>query len=782
MSAAWPYRTNMKTAKVLQTGAALGMLGLALMSAPRTANGQQYVWPLEESKNLTSGFCDHRAAHYHGGIDISTGGIEGLKVHAADSGFVYRISTSYWGMGKVLYVKLADGRIAVYGHLSQFAEPVRRYVEAQQYSLQRYNTNLFPLPDELPVRRGEVVAYTGQTGAGAPHLHFEIRTAANFPVNPLTVDVGYPDRTPPEFQGVLVRPLLVVDPRAKVQNAPDAVYLKVEKAPAAGHYVVKKSVWVTGAVGLEVRVGDPTGYMASSITPHRLTVKVNGTRWFEITHDSLDYDLARQVDLAYDFAWLTEHGDDLLALYRRPANQLPWYDPKLGDGILKPQQPGSPVVPGNNKIEISAFDAAGNEAVMEMTLVFNQVPQAQDVRLRETGGQWHLTGTAGDPDGYVARLVLYRKPTGVAPLTVAWERNDSLTSERFDYLVPNSFAPGERLTLVLIDGRGAECSIPLEVPGTLASELKPKSGIDVPARGEFVPGGLTIQPLAKGGTVPATQVALRIHSKDSLPPKWASYLDVQEFLRASAGGAARQFVPSGDPLVESVSWEEALSPVTPDENKAVLSPDSLAAARFKSGDLYDVGFFRIRAYTVPRELKPRPASKVYSFEPASVPFARKLKVGISYADLAARVDDLALYALSDDRKSWVYLGRDVDADTKSMIAAVWSFGAYALVADTMPPMISAVVPGKDAKITDLRPEITFTLSDNLAGIGSDTDIRILLDGEWLIPEYDPETLKAKTKSRADLSLGKHKLEITVRDRVGHEKSFLRYFTVAKTSG
>lgn len=211
----------------------------------------------------------------------------------------------------------------------------------------------------------------------------------------------------------------------------------------------------------------------------------------------------------------------------------------------------------------------------------------------------------------------------------------------------------------------------------------------------------------------------------------------------------------------------------------VFCADSLARARFKMGDVYDGGFFRIQPFVYPRNLKPKPTSKVYSFEPVSTPFARKVEVGISYAELAAAVDDLALYALSTDRKGWEYLGRDVDPAGKFMTAQVWSLGPYALVADTKPPKISRVIPGKGSKTSARRPEITFRIVDNLSGIDSDKDIEILLDGEWLIPEYDPETYKCRTRPREELKLGRHKLEIIARDRVGHEDFFLRYFTVVK---
>ena len=44
-------------------------------------------------------------------------------------------------------------------------------------------------------------AFRGQTGVGAPHLHFEIRTANNEPLNPLGFEgLKVSDTQPPEFR------------------------------------------------------------------------------------------------------------------------------------------------------------------------------------------------------------------------------------------------------------------------------------------------------------------------------------------------------------------------------------------------------------------------------------------------------------------------------------------------------------------------------------------------------------------------------------------------------
>ncbi|MCK4428043.1 MAG: M23 family metallopeptidase, partial [candidate division Zixibacteria bacterium] len=92
--------------------------GFGLPSILVKAEESSYLWPIEKSHKLSSLFADHRSFRFHSGIDIRTDGKIGYKVLACEDGYVYRLFTSYWGYGKAVYLKLDDGRYAVYGHLS----------------------------------------------------------------------------------------------------------------------------------------------------------------------------------------------------------------------------------------------------------------------------------------------------------------------------------------------------------------------------------------------------------------------------------------------------------------------------------------------------------------------------------------------------------------------------------------------------------------------------------------------------------------------------------------
>ncbi len=169
--------------------------------AGQGSSGTSYLFPTDASHQINSGFGDYRSSHFHGGIDISTNGKIGYPVYAAKSGYVYRVSVSPFGYGKMIILRHDDSTYTLYGHLSAFAGEIKERVEEAQRSEGKYNVDLTPGPGGIRVERGEIIARTGATGVGGPHLHFEVHGKDYSFVDPLvykSLDVsGY--RTPRIF-------------------------------------------------------------------------------------------------------------------------------------------------------------------------------------------------------------------------------------------------------------------------------------------------------------------------------------------------------------------------------------------------------------------------------------------------------------------------------------------------------------------------------------------------------------------------------------------------------
>jgi hypothetical protein len=99
--------------------------------------------------------------------------------------------------------------------------------------------------------------------------------------------------------------------------------------------------------------------------------------------------------------------------------------------------------------------------------------------------------------------------------------------------------------------------------------------------------------------------------------------------------------------------------------------------------------------------------------------------------------------------------------------------------DTNPPVIKKVYPYDGKKFKQRKPKIKAMVGDDLSGIGSDLDIQVTIDGEWMIPEYDPETNVLITRPIFPLSYGKHELLISVKDRAGNRGEARRDFFVVR---
>ncbi len=104
---------------------------ILIFSASFSKAQDRYRWPMDIEHGLTSTFCEYREGHFHAGVDLKTWGRTGIPVHAAESGYIYRIRTSPWGYGRAVYLKLEDGNLAIYAHLSKFAPEIEKVVKAK---------------------------------------------------------------------------------------------------------------------------------------------------------------------------------------------------------------------------------------------------------------------------------------------------------------------------------------------------------------------------------------------------------------------------------------------------------------------------------------------------------------------------------------------------------------------------------------------------------------------------------------------------------------------------
>jgi hypothetical protein len=157
--------------------------------------------PLDIPIQLAANFGELRSNHFHMGLDIRTNHRENLAVHAAAEGYVSRIKIEKSGFGRAIYINHPNGYTTLYAHLNSFYEALQSYLIDKQYSDKKWEQDIEFEPGEFPVRKGQIIAYSGNTGGSAgPHLHFEIRdTKTGNNLNPWFFGFGLSDNMPPSI-------------------------------------------------------------------------------------------------------------------------------------------------------------------------------------------------------------------------------------------------------------------------------------------------------------------------------------------------------------------------------------------------------------------------------------------------------------------------------------------------------------------------------------------------------------------------------------------------------
>ena len=182
---------------------------LSLLITVNSVTSQPYFSnPLDINQTLSGSFGELRSSNFHSGIDIKTNGVTGHNIYAIADGFVSRINISPFGYGKAIYIDHPNGYTSVYAHLDGFVLQISDYIEREQYEKQSFAVNLFLEPNVMPVKKGDIIGFSGNSGTSmGPHLHFEIRdTRTQKALDPLKFNFNIVDNIPPRFYNLYLYP------------------------------------------------------------------------------------------------------------------------------------------------------------------------------------------------------------------------------------------------------------------------------------------------------------------------------------------------------------------------------------------------------------------------------------------------------------------------------------------------------------------------------------------------------------------------------------------------
>ena len=310
------------------------LLVVVALHAQKVVPEETFRSPINFPIYLSGTFGELRSGHLHAGIDIRTGGVQGKKVYAADSGYISRINISLGGYGKALYITHSNGTTSVYGHLQRFNNKLEKFVHNIQYQRERFTVEIFPEKGKFPVKMGQFIAYSGNTGGSdGPHLHFEIRdTKSQNPLNPLLFKgIKIKDVQAPKLVQLAIYP---VNSSSRINGTSDTTFYRIagkgKQCFIKGNPLIK----VRGAISFGIRTYDVMGGMPNHNGVYKIDMIEDGSRVFDVTLSRISFKTTRDVNSLIDYNYFQKTGKRIVRTQVDTNNRLPIYKKVRNRGIF----------------------------------------------------------------------------------------------------------------------------------------------------------------------------------------------------------------------------------------------------------------------------------------------------------------------------------------------------------------------------------------------------------------------------------------------------------------
>jgi hypothetical protein len=736
--------------------------GVILLSSGLT--GQDYLWPTNAGQKLPATFGDTRPGRYHAGVDISTNGGSGYELYAVEDGYIERILVSTQGYGKAIYLRLKDRRIAVYGHLQKFNLKLERRVIALQEEQGKYALDLRFNRTEYPVRRGDVIGYTGDTGTiSGPHLHFEIRDPANLPLNPLVHGFILEDDIRPEISQLAIIPL----GRETIAHGSILPSVLQAKQIRPGRYIIPDTIAVRGPFGMALEAYDRHPDERYRPTVYGISLNVDEVQYYSIQFDSYRFEEGRLVELERDYALLRKDNHDFHRLFTDQRTDTLSFVRSTSTGIIN-------LTPGYHPFSIRVWDHANNVALLHGTIA--HTPETR------------MAAKATPSDERDGWIVMMHSSVPLREYHAHFYNIRGQQVDQFSYRVPEPkdrelkfFIPRKRgyrriIQIIGVDHWGARLE-PVHVSLIPIDDVTRRRRFHVLT--EHFDRGVVFQVSSEFYLPKAPEIFVR--TSDNIQRYQTKMISPVDFI-------SPVLIPSQVNGVKELLIRVNLSPVyevrlpitstiaVPGSKGRLVSHDGNFAVYYRPDSFYDSTYIWLANSNVSAPDGAYFVSHPVEIGPFTRPYRGHIYIQFTVPSNQLLPENAGVFYL-DREEGWTFMpsvGPSSPEDlirSRSYTSIANSGEIVALLEEHDPPNIKLRTPGQGATYTrsDLR-KIAFTVEDDVAGIKDETAIQLMLDGLSRIFEYNTHRRTVTYTLPGPLESGEHKLVISATDQIGNART------------
>lgn len=711
---------------------------------------ESYLWPTNASTTVTALFGEERPHRYHAGIDVRTWGKIGYKLYATSDGYIKRIRTGSKGYGKALYIQLSDGNTAVYAHLDRFTPSLNTSARLLQQYYNSYTIDHTYDENEYPVRRGDLIGYSGDTGGiSGAHLHFELRDEFEKPLNPLEF-YTIKDNMPPVANQLAFMPL------GATSTINGTSYYKLVKLRSKNpfEYYFSDTIAVDGHIGLALDVIDRIDDQPFKFGVYKISLKVDEEIEYVVSYDTYRFEDAKFIYTERDYSLKQETGKRFYKLFNNHHNEnLLFTEKKNSAGQLFSDN-------SFHEIEIIVEDYYHNEISIKGVILHQKLP---DVIL--------------DYDRH-NKIITFK--------------NDSLYNlKSVNFIKTGRHTDDKTFTTTLSPADSTSFYVPnwdkpftvLQIQPILEHGIKP-SPLFLPTRelnNQSVQGKMLIKHFENGLMVQFSEDKFTGHIPH-LSYEKGGYEIEYPLYRIDKNLLSTMVIPFDDltrlntleimfdaPLHYSFKKEISSVVVNPNQEFTLAINAGEMSISGVPNTFYDTTFVWLEKIDAPKPTIGKMISGPYKLGPFLVPMTKKVDLHFTIFD-SSHLSSAGIFYFDKKKEDWIYLKTEINEQKSQLSTRILSGEIFAVIQEFTPPKLTYVYPNIDAtyRQKDLN-YLEFFVDDDFSGIDGENNIVIKIDdGKPLIFEYNIHQKRVYYSFDDQFSIGPHTLHITAKDNVGNE--------------
>jgi len=318
--------------------------------------------PLELSPSLSGSFGEIRPGHFHSGSDFRTNQREGYPVYAVSDGYVSRLRVQIGGFGNAVYISHPNGYTTVYAHLQRFNAQMERTLLAHQYRTKTYGVDIPMLPIEIPVKKGDIIAWSGNTGGSAgPHLHFEVRDSkTEETVNPELFGIHVPDNIRPTIAGLY---MYRMNGKPFDENTVRQYFSLVK---SGSRYTLNKMPVInfSGDVGFGINTYDVQA-AGNNNGVYSIELQMDGQTIYLSEMERFSFANSRAVNSHMDYPFRMKSGTVVTKSFVEPGNPLRIYKTLVNNGLINLTDDRV------HEMKYIVKDVSGNTSTLDFRIQYN---------------------------------------------------------------------------------------------------------------------------------------------------------------------------------------------------------------------------------------------------------------------------------------------------------------------------------------------------------------------------------------------------------------------------